>query len=417
MLPRENTVTANGWAWRIAWFATLLFPVALIYSRLGMEVLCGLIGLLFLWHSYRTREWQWLKNPIIAVGLLSWLWLSLAVSPFSLNTGESWRPSLPWIRYLLFYAALSHWVLTTRRALGSVAAVLAFVLTAVVVDALWQNITGVSLSGHSILENGRLSGPLDNIKVGIFLSRLLLPAAGLLFYFLVMRRFGAHAVLLLVTAAAATILLSGERSPFFILMLGLMVSAALIMTVKRRWRYICLLGLGVLAAGSYLLIRSQELIHIRMIALGDTLAHFPESVYGQLFQAGLVIGREHWLTGGGIKSFFGLCVQLQRGYCDLHPHNPYIQWFAEAGLMGLLLFVAFVIALARRCFLAWRTAQGNEKMLAACAAGHLVVLYFPLAVTQSVFSNWPGLLLWYSLGISIASLNLIGASQSNTSRS
>ncbi|MBY0407538.1 MAG: hypothetical protein K2Q01_07585, partial [Rickettsiales bacterium] len=106
-----------------------------------------------------------------------------------------------------------------------------------------------------------------------------------------------------------------------------------------------------------------------------------------------------------------LCLpMLESGavnHCNLHPHNAYVEWFAELGAPGLLLFMALVAALCLRPWHALRRNRGPGRVLAALALGVMLLHFFPFMVTQSFFSNWPALLLWYSITIASASLNML----------
>ena len=70
------------------------------------------------------------------------------------------------------------------------------------------------------------------------------------------------------------------------------------------------------------------------------------------------------------------------------------------GLIGFLLFVTVMTILV------WRIIQlpvlrGENGIAAIFSGGTFAVLLFPIIVTQSVFSNWPGMLFWYSLSLAV----------------
>jgi O-antigen ligase len=90
-----------------------------------------------------------------------------------------------------------------------------------------------------------------------------------------------------------------------------------------------------------------------------------------------------------------------RDGCHQHPHNPYIEWLAEAGLVGLIAYLVFIILLLWTVFPLLRGSTA-QRCTGALIAGCLVLLLFPLVASQSVFSNWPALVFWTGLSMTMA---------------
>lgn len=398
-------------SWIIAYGATLLIPWALVASRAAADALAIAVGLLFLWHSASRRNWKWLSDSLIHIMFAAWAWMVLVVSPFAVDPASSLAVALAWVRFPLLYAALTSWVLKREEALWFLAMTLAALLALVAVDTLWQYMYGISLSGNPINESGRLSGPLPNVKVGLFMARLLPFAAGIALYAALTNRrlTSVAASLSLLTVCVVTLMLSGERTPFLMSMAAVILAAGLLAITELRFRRDSLLVAGGLLAISALLWATQGWVQTRADYLYENLSGFPASSYGQLVWVGYELGKEHWLTGTGLKGFRVLCPDfLNAGavnHCNLHPHNPYVEWFAETGLPGVLLFSAFSMGLLFVALRAFFRRQDAGRLLPAVALGAWMLNLFPLMPTQSFFSNWPGILFWYSLGTGFAALN------------
>jgi hypothetical protein len=398
--------------WLAAYAATILLPWGLIFSRGLADACCAFIGLLFLWESYAKKQWGWLADPLVKLGIIAWIWLLVIITPFAASPPESFFVAAPWIRYILLYAALRHWVLTGRKELLLLVKALAFMLALVMVDTLWQYITGTSLSGHIRDESGRLTGPMSNVKVGIFTAKLLLPISGICLFFSVLNRKRNYIVysISLLLGGIMIIMLSGERTAFFSTIIAVSALAACLAIVEPTFRKILLIGIAILTIGVGFMFVTQHWVQIRAHDFYLTISNFFASNYGQLFKAGYFIGKEHWLTGAGLKGFRELCPELITShkveYCNLHPHNPYLEWFAEAGAVGILLFISMVAYMAYICLKAFRRQQGMYRILPAFAFACIISNFFPFMPTQSIFSNWPAILLWYCVSIAISSLNI-----------
>ncbi|MES2984389.1 MAG: O-antigen ligase family protein [Pseudomonadota bacterium] len=397
--------------WGVAYLAALLLPWMLVFSRLGAEICCALAGLAFLWHSIRTRDWSWTRDPFLLVCLLAYLWLVLVVTPLALDPSASFKEALTWFRMPLLFASLRYFVLVRREARVGLAWTGALLLALVMVDTLWQFAHGISLSGMVAPGNGRLSGPFNAPKVGLFIAKLLLPIAALLFVFGPTRqRRNVIAAAGLLLVGLMTIILSGERSAFLSTVLGAAVVMALLVLRDKRLRGPCLLATAggiVLAAGLYL---STPTVQVRAQQMLQVMQHYPQSDYGVLAAAGVRMGIDHPLHGVGLKGFRALCPELAYAggtFRGMHPHNVFVEWFCEAGVVGLLLLIGMLGMLAREAWRALGAAQGAQRLLPAVALGVLVQHFFPLMGMQSYFTNWPALLVWFSLSAAFAGLPLL----------
>ncbi|MDD3371914.1 MAG: hypothetical protein PHE27_08845, partial [Alphaproteobacteria bacterium] len=82
--------------------------------------------------------------------------------------------------------------------------------------------------------------------------------------------------------------------------------------------------------------------------------------------------------------------------CFIHPHNAYLEWFAEEGIVGLLGFTCFVgivfVSLARRLV------ANRDSLILWGLAATVGVRLMPLFVTTSFFNNWAAVPFWLALG-------------------
>ena len=72
--------------------------------------------------------------------------------------------------------------------------------------------------------------------------------------------------------------------------------------------------------------------------------------------------------------------------CQGHPHNWYLQWLAETGVVGLGLYLAFV-ALALGAI--WRGARANAgDLVFAGLVATLLLRLWPLTAGTGFYSSW-----------------------------
>jgi O-antigen ligase len=399
-------------SWLFSYVAALLLPWGLIFSRGLAEACVAIIGLLFLIESFRCKNWQWLRDPVVKIGLLTWGWL-LLTSFFATNPLEAFSLAAPWIRYLLLYAALRSWILIQKESLLLFSKIMAIMLCLVIIDTIWQYIVGTSLTGHLRDSSGRLTGPMDNVKVGIFMAKMLVPCIGILLFFAAIQqnyRLLSIATALLFTAIA-TIMITGERTAFASTVIGFFTAAILLALSEKKLRGLALGGMIIIILAAGFLFYTQGWVQDRAQQFYSTISSYPVTEYGQLAKAGILMGQDHLLTGAGLKGFRALCPDLLAAgkvtVCNLHPHNPYLEWFAETGIMGLLLFISLVLCLFITAIKNFIKQNGTERLLPALVLACLIINFFPFMPTQSIFSNWPTILLWYSVSVTLSALNVL----------
>ncbi len=217
--------------------------------------------------------------------------------------------------------------------------------------------------------------------------------------------------ILVLIAAICMILVTGERTAFVSTIIGMGFSALLIAISEPRLRKPVTITAFAVIILALLLFVTQDWVKVRAYDFYTIILTYPQTNYGKLAIAGFNIGAEHPLTGAGLKGFRELCPKLTLGgeidYCNLHPHNPYMEWFAETGAIGLLFFVIIVGYMIYICLKNFMSQNGVYRILPAFALACIITNFFPFMPTQSMFSNWSGILLWYSVSTAIASLNVL----------
>jgi len=383
-----------------------IIPIFMAFSRVGAEVLCAVLGLMFLYRSYRFKNWHWVKQPPVLVALALWAYSVVISTPFAVDPMAA-LSRLHWVRFILLFAAIVYWLSDYREEMRRVAAVIMFLLVLAAGDATYQFFTGASLDGTPYIGE-RLNGPFDKTVIGSFLTKMSIPCIGLLFYYAWVEKKKWNMLALLATQAGlfTIILTSNERTATLTFLLGMaLVGAGLFFTYKKT-RIPVLLGVALVIAIIGAIYHSQPTMQRRVYFTQELLRDFSSSTYAQLWKGSLYVAQERPLTGVGMANFRKACPPLidqQRiNYCSEHPHNIYLEWLSELGVLGVAGFIVwiagFAVAVCRRRTPPFR--DGNILIFFALAG--MVVNLFPFAVTQSFFSNWPALLLWQSLAWSLA---------------
>ncbi|RCK35483.1 polymerase [Thalassospira xiamenensis] len=395
----------------VASFLLFCIPVFLLFTRAVADISVVLIALIFLARSAIAKDWSWVREKDILTLLLIFALMNVVVSPFAEHVGKSFERSLSWLRFVVFYAAVTRWVLIDRRTIRQFVIVLFFTLGVAALDAIYQFFTGTSLlTGQAM--NGRLTGPLDRPNIGMYLSKLGLAALAMAFVLYTNRM---SKKLLIVGCCLSPLLLtvvflSGERAASVLTLFAILLTLFSLFVIGGTARKIAV-GLAILGGTALtVLLVTSDRIWGRVEALVNVVSDYSDSVYGQLVFLGLRFFSENPLTGSGMGNYPLVCEDytaagLTNVPCHPHPHNFYVEWLSDTGLIGTVPFTVFMAVLY---LMGLKTLFGprESRLLGGLYLGVLVMSLFPLSVTQSLFSNWPAILAWTSIASAVAAVRL-----------
>lgn len=376
-------------------------PVLLIISRGLGDAAFGVVSLLFLFRSAQQKSWAWLHDPFLKGFVVVWVWLFI-VSFFAVaDSGDSFKRALAWGRFIPLVFAAKYWLLAKAENRKMVLAVLSVAFVYVVVDTLFQKVTGTSFEGQGIHKNIRLTGPFADVVVGTYLAKLGLLVCGFILT-VIGNRVSLKRILtgaISVFVLFATILLSGERVAFMSFGLGLVVFVIYL----RHYRKTVFVFAGamfvVLAGLLFAMPRMQARVITQTV---HQVSDFKNSHYGMIFDNAFQMIKEYPITGVGLRNYRQVCQQdgyrFYKGVrksCGLHPHNTYLEWAAEAGLVGLALFVGLMGWIIRGAVNGVRSCDGAGYYIGLGALTALIPFLWPIMSSMSVFTNWNAVLFWF----------------------
>ena len=388
-------------------------PLLLIFYRGVADFTVLLIGLIFLYRSYKSNNWQWVKQQWFIFSLIFWLYLLLINTPLSINSSESALYSLAFIRWPLFAMAISMWLLNNNISQKYFLISLAVTLFFITLDVWWQYFFHYDFFGNPkySFNPERLTGPFrDNPMPGIFLARYLFLILYLGFFlkYLSSPLKNITFIFLILAIGASTIFITGERMAFLVIISGvLIISAGLILHFKNFKKYITL-GLvfiiGFITVFSFLF---PDTFYRTITSLIYKLQHFSDSDYMLVFNSAYAVWLESPFFGVGIHQYREACIALGfwgtgGGVC-FHPHNISLELLSETGITGFILYYLIIISVAFsivRNFL-----HQKNWLLLFLSLTLLFVSFFPLIGGMSLFNNWIGAIIWLFVGWTLAVSN------------
>lgn len=394
-----------------ATFFLSTIPAFLLFARGAADGAVVLIALLFLVRSAVHRDWSWVRQSDIAILLVIWLIMNLLVSPFAEFSGKSFGRSASWLRFVVFYAAVTHWILVDQKAVRWVLIAFMIAVAVAAADAFYQFLAGYSLLGGQPM-TGRLTGPLDRPNIGIYLAKtgFATVTLALALYLSDMMKQNAFRIGLVVFPFALMIVfLSGERTASVLSLLAIGCSLVGLFLVGGKSR-LAAAGIAVFVFGGIgALLTISDRILARVMALGDVVSDYSGSIYGELTSLGWRLFTENPIVGTGMGNFGLVCPEYKAqgliSECHPHPHNFYVEWLSDTGLLGTLPWLVFVGMIVWAGLRHFRNGH-SQSLVAGLYLGTMVLSLFPLAATQSAFSNWPAIMAWNSIAVAVAALRL-----------
>jgi O-antigen ligase len=406
---------------------TILLPVMLAAGHVAADIGLCLIGVLFLVHSWLTRDWRWCRNSWIVLFVILWLYM-IVRGFFAEQPKEALKHALPFVRYAIFAAALAYWTLRNPITRQRFFSALAIVMVFFAADGLLQWITGSDIfrrQGVTISNIVfRLTGPYSKPILGIMLAWLFFPVC---MQFVVnaqgkvRQRWELVGGILAIILINMVVVLSGERVASMLMVLGWLI---MVFLLPLRKRYVFTVGAVILLVCASLLATNSKLYERHVNSTIEVLSRWRQSPYGVLLASDLRIIGENPVFGVGTGHFRIVCpqlfpertpkeqadcmshLQLQNFYfeclsaCSTHPHNIYLEWLIENGVIGLGLFLLMLAAVAKECVRCWPERK-HDPFFAGLMVGAILHLW-PLAPSTSFLSAWASPSFWLVFGAMLA---------------
>ena len=381
-------------------------PILLIFFRGIADVTVLLIGLVFLYQSYKSDNWHWVKQQWFIFSLIFWLYLLLINSPLSTNSSESALYSLAFIRWPLFAMAISIWLLNNNISQKYFLISLAATLFFITIDVWWQYFFHYDFFGNPrySFTPERLTGPFrDNPVPGIFMARylFLILYLGYFIKYIQTPTKNTSFIFLILLLGTLSIYITGERMALIIFIGGAsLVSIGLFLQYNKIRKFIYF---GLFLIVSFLAIAQQAFPNLndRMITdLLHKLSNFSSSDYMLVFKSAYAVWMESPIFGVGLHQYRESCIALgywgtSGGVC-MHPHNISLELLSETGITGFILYYLIIISVTIKVI---KNFLHQKNWLSLFLSLNLLfVSFLPFIGGMSLFNNWIGAIIWLFLG-------------------
>ena len=421
-------------------FLFLLIPLFLITGPAIPDVIITTGSLFGVFYLIYLKEFKklFIEN-FFKITIFFWLSL-IFISFFSYNKTNSFQDSLIFIRFLLV-PIFCYFLFFKDKKIFERSLLIIFILVVFVcLDTLYQflNYTskdgfGKDLLGFKSNWYGRLTGPFgDELIPGSYVSKL-----GLLGFAFLISIKNFENKLILQSIYLSFILLvcyvSGERMAFATFGLSLSILFVFLNEFRKTIFLSIIIGISLIFISIYFhpfyndfeIVESTEFHQGQKIekffrcdddieqicskfinvqpSFFEVIKNFRTSAYGEIYNLSYNMFLDNPITGIGINNFKYLCnynelyKKMMVNYdCASHPHNIYIQWLAEGGIILLISFIIYLFFLVN--FIIKNTGEKKYKIISLVV---ILSMFWPIMSTGSLIKNWYGVTTFFILGICI----------------
>jgi O-antigen ligase len=377
------------------WF---LGPFIYLIERDPADLWLTLICFVFLGRCIKRKDWNWTSQIWFKSALALWLFglFSAVTGPDPLFTSQQ---GFGWIRFPLYAAAAQVWLAKDRD-------IRIVMLLSILIGMLIM--CGILIAETIIEPKTRLTWPYGDLLPGGYLAKVSLPLFCVLMAIAVSKKnkagmFSGLIGLLSIGVSSLT----GERNHFIIRACGGLLAS--IVWKPKFLMFSFLVGIEIIAIIAIFISRpdlgnrfSTQFVDNMPIVNFDT-------PYWGSWRGGIQQGLLTPVKGIGPSGTRNTCKSLDstlpnwlpgKNYCGNHPHNFYVQLFAETGIIGLIIGVIMFVSIILTCIKARR--ENFECPMAATAFVVPFGLFFPIQQFGSFYGQWGNLFIWFAIGFALS---------------
>jgi len=413
---------------KISIFLLSFLPISLILGNFAINLNIYLISLFLLYHCYKTKNWNWIKDDIFKLLIIFYFYQIINSVVFyyfdttEYNNSDGLFRSLTFIKFV-FLAYAFKLLVTEKNILNNIFRFWLLLISIVIFDIFFENIFGYNILGYSSVDHTRV--------VSFFRDETVVGALILCFGYVIAAYFLNKNLILkskiffnmFLFIIPICILITGERSNFikgsiiFFLIL-FFINKTKILIKKKQFIIGCILILfSTLFLNQNFLYKQTATIKRIIIVKNPEkfIDRFKNIHYFFHYNIAFEIFKDFPISGVGNKNFrlvscndrkyinkaFNFNNQQSYIGCSTHPHQIHFELLVEHGLIGYFFFFYIMFIFLKKNLMLFNS---SNNIFVFVPAMYLFIFLIPLLPSGALFSTFNGTMFW--IIFSIANLNL-----------
>ncbi len=398
---------------KISYWAIVLLPLAMVISTGMMNTFIGLVVISWLLKKLLEGKWDFVKTPV-ALPFLFFILMALVSFCNSIDYRASIKGMEKLFKYGLLFLACAQEIREVKH-LKRIIVSVALVIILVSLDGLWQLILGADfIHGRALLSCGidlpRVTASFSSPNaMGIYLACFTPLLFGLAFFHLKgrLRIFIGLASVLGMTGIFLTF--SGGAA------IGL-IGGILFLAIVRRHKVVLVMILALFLAGPFILPENLK-DWARKVNYNPL-----EFVCGPgrvtIYANSMNMIRQHPVIGFGVNTFSKNYAKYKLAEMEkyaatsdtMYAHNNFLHMAGEVGLVGLGIFIWFLVALFKNGWQVYRRSGDDFLKITALSLIACIIAFLINGLTETSLYNQIGICFWFITGLLLC-LNKISQSE------
>lgn len=390
----------------------ILMPITIALGVSAADVTAGLVSILFLLLSFMNRDFSWGRALWVKFACVLWAYVSIRIL-IDVPTLKLNSSLFLWPRFFLLALAYQYYFIKHSKNQSFLLMSLGGAVSFLVGDLYLQLFSGHDVFGRPDLWN-QLTGPYKMPRAGMTLVLLVFPLLGFLWQKARENKvyLGVYGIISLLLGGI--IFCTGERMAFLLFLFGYFVFCLYYLPIKPIIKTSFCLGGIILILGTILFFgqnqpyldkaKKSPYLSRHVVKTIQNVSEFENHVYGMNVISSWRFFLKSPLIGIGKRNFYQMCAEQHPEnpgqYCANHPHNTYLEFLAEFGLIGFLLFLGMLITGGKKLVAGWHTLKDNPLYIGLLVA--LFLKLWPIVVSTSFFHAWGAIPFWMVFGWALA---------------
>ena len=371
-----------------------LIPASLIIGAAVSEFFVSFAALLFLIYTIVYKDWFYYKKKIFIFLIIFFIYIVFVslISEFPVN---SLRSTLFYFRFYLMFLAI--WFLLDQNKNFPKYFLLSIILP--LTACFFYSLGDIynSIRFETKVADYRISGLFGTELIqGSYFIRFLILFVGV--YALVNNNFKNKFIYYSIFFVSIFIvLISGERSSIGLLFIFLFLYFIFseIKIIEKFKIFICIIFITILSLSYLPGLKGRVFDNTKTLIFEEEKIKVFSRGHQEHYESALKMFKKNMITGVGIRNFRLECRKDEYKYigvnsCTTHPHNTYVQFLAETGIIGFLFIFSLLLYMSRFLIFNFLNVIKGKKIANSAVIFSIAIFIniFPLVPTGSFFNNW-----------------------------
>ena len=386
-----------------------LIPISIIFGPAISLINILLIFFVCLIHFISTKNFGFTKKPTFLILILIYFYL-IFNSFISIDFQSGIYRNFGFIRFIFLFLAINYFFYNFNR-FDKVFKIWFVVILAVVIDSFIEFIFGRNILGFggTIYGNRIVSFFYDEPIVGAYLNGFVFIIAGYLFKnFHEKKQTIKVSILLILLLFLLCVFITGERSNAVKIFFGFFLFFYLNRNITFKVKFFCtvifiFLISFIMTNSDFLKLRYGDQLFGQIITKEKRAVFYQENLYFKLYNSGIEVFKNYPTFGAGNKNYrIETCDKDKNNdnyFCMTHPHQVYIEFLAEHGLLGTAIFLILIFYLI---FKNLKIYLNSQNFIQLGSFIYLLTNFLPLLPSGSFFNDFNSTLFWINLSIMYA---------------